>query len=138
MFLKYVTAHDLCHMMDILRFIARIHASNSISTSRYQAMCMSYAKISQLLIKWIPIAYLVSASLYITTALFESLASGVLKPPIQLYLPNIDGHIGTEADLLTCAINILAIFFLSFTLGIYVALILLTFFNVHPRSLLLK
>lgn len=121
-------------MMDILRFIARIHESNSIPTSRYHAICMKYAKISQSLIKWVPIAYLVAGSLYATMPIYESFTTGILKPPINLYLPTVNGQNGIEADLLTFLINILAMSLFVITLGTYDSLILLTFFNVRLVS----
>lgn len=131
-FLRYIFIEDLREFADVLRHIENVYKSSSQlkhDVKQYQE-CNKYAHYSQLIVKWVPIVYMIASGAFACGIMFTSWMSGILRPQLNLYLPNILNNGVLYVDTPTLVANAMMHAFAVAIIGCYDATIQLTFCNI--------
>lgn len=104
-------------MIDVLRNISEMHQKNSAKNARNYDLCRRYGKISQLIATGIPIFYLSIIIVYQLPACFDILTKGIIRPSMNIYLPDIDEFDTIDMSLLF----VINVAFVTYTIIIPIA-----------------
>lgn len=121
--------NDLRELVDVAYFVASIHNKNNKKANRDYSICVKYAHLSDIIVKYLPILYFSVIFLYEIPSVFEYFKTGILKPPLGIYFPNVNGPGGGGMGILIIY-NFVVPFFSVSCLCAFDTLILIVFANV--------
>lgn len=121
--------NDLRELIDVAHIIASIHKKNNKVTIRDHSICVKYAYLSELIVKYLPVLYFSIIFLYEIPAIVEYFKTGILKPPLGIYFPNVNGAGGGGMGTIIIY-NFLVPFFSVSCLCAFDILILVVFTNI--------
>lgn len=121
--------NDLRELVDVAYFVASIHNKNNHKANKNYSICVKYAYFSDIIVKYLPILYFSVIFLYEIPSVLEYFKTGILKPPLGIYFPNVNGPAGGGNGTLI-VYNFVVPFFSVSCLCAFDTLILIAFTNV--------
>lgn len=116
-------------LIEILKYAEKIYEENSHPNQRYYKLCLRFAKLTDMTLKVIIGAYVVTALLLIAPTVYEYLATGHLTPSMHAYFVGVTDYSDYLEELLNIY-NHSAVVVVMFTFVAPDILIYITFINI--------
>lgn len=127
--MKYTFLFRMQALIQILKYAEKIYERNSDSNERYYELCLQFARLTEMTLKGIIVAYIVIALIVTGPTIVEYLETGLVIPSMHAYFVGVTEYSEYVLSLLNIY-NHSAVIAVMFTFVAPDILIYVTFMNV--------